>query len=51
MTGHITVKFLLVPSCTSEVVSEYGPASFKRSMSSRMAGPFSNTSVVLNEGH
>ena len=33
MIGHITVKFLLVPSCTSEVVSEYGPASFQCSMS------------------
>ena len=33
MIGHITVKFLLVPSCTSEVVSEYGPASFQCPMS------------------
>ena len=33
MIGHITVTFLLVPSCTSEVVSEYGPASFQCSMS------------------
>ena len=29
----MAVKFLLVPSCTSEVVSEYGPASFRYSMS------------------
>ena len=39
MIGHITVKFLLVPSCTSEVVSEYGPASFQRSMSSSYGRP------------
>ena len=32
-SGHITVKFLLIPSCTSEMISEYGPASFQCSMS------------------
>jgi len=39
MIGHIAVRFLLVPSCTSEVVSEYGPASFQRSMSSPYGRP------------
>ena len=46
MIGHITVKFLLVPSCTSEVVSEYGPASFQCSMSYPYGRP-----LLLNEGH